>query len=113
MILPLTPLRFLERAGRLYSGKVGIICGGERFTYAAFFDRCRRLAGALVHLGARPGDRVAFLSPNCHRLLEAYYGVLLAKAVLLPLNIRLAPAEIAFIVQDADARILFLDPEYL
>jgi fatty-acyl-CoA synthase len=113
MILPLTPLRFLERAGRLYSGKVGIICGGERFTYAAFFDRCRRLAGALLHLGARPGDRVAFLSPNCHRLLEAYYGVLLAKAVLLPLNIRLAPAEIAFIVQDADARILFLDPEYL
>ena len=113
MILPLTPLRFLERAGRLYGEKVGIICGNDRFTYGAFFDRTRRLAGALLHLGVRPGDRVAFLSPNCHRLLEAYFGVILAKGVLLPLNIRLAPVEISFIIQDAEARVLFLDPEYL
>ena len=113
MILPLTPLRFLERAGRLYANKVGVICGCERFTYAAFVDRSRRLAGVLRQLGAMPGDRIAFLSPNCHRLLEAYYGVLLAKAVLLPLNIRLAPAEILFIIQDAEVGILFIDPEYL
>ena len=41
----------------------------------------------------KPGDRVAYLGVNTHRLMEAYYGVLEAGAVLLPLNIRLAPLE--------------------
>jgi acyl-CoA synthetase (AMP-forming)/AMP-acid ligase II len=113
MILPLTPLRFLERAQRLYGEKTGIVCGLERFSYAAYFERCCRLAAALGGLGVRQGDRVAFLGHNCHRLLEAYYGVLQARAVLLPLNIRLAPAEIAFILRDSEARVVFVDPEFL
>ncbi|MBI4461109.1 MAG: long-chain-fatty-acid--CoA ligase [Acidobacteria bacterium] len=113
MILPLTPIRFLERAHRLYGNKVGVICGSERFTYNDFFDRCCRLAGALRGLGLQPQDRVAFLSYNCHRLLEAYYGVLQAGGVLLPLNIRLAPQEIAFILRDSAARFLFLDQDFL
>ena len=51
-------------------------------------------------LGVRPGDVVAWLCGNTHELLEAYYGVLLAGAVLLPLNIRLAPAELPAILDD-------------
>src|SRR3972149_11824761 len=113
MILPLTPIRFLERAHRLYGNKVGVICGSERITYSVFFDRCCRLAGALRGLGLQPQDRVAFLSYNCHRLLEAYYGVLQAGGVLLPLNIRLSPQEIAFILRDSAARFLFLDHDFL
>ena len=113
MNLPLTPLRFLERAKSLYGTKEGIVCGADRFTYNQFFERCCRLAGALTGLGLQPGDRVAFLSYNCHRLLEGYYGVLLARGVLLPLNIRLAPAEIAFILRDAGVSILFLDKDFL
>src|SRR5262249_36802204 len=110
--LPLTPLRFLERAGRLYADKSGVICGEKRFSYGEFCERCCRLASVLMKLGAQPGDRVAFLSPNCHRLLEAYYGVLLAKCVLLPLNIRLTASELAFILEDAEAKIIFFDPEF-
>lgn len=113
MILPLTPLRFLERAKTMYGRKVGIVCGGERFPYAAFFERCCRLAGALRNLGLQAGERVAFLSYNCHRLLEAYYGVLQAKGVLLPLNIRLSAGEIAFILQNSGARFLFLHRDFL
>ena len=113
MRLPLTPLRFLERAQRLYGEKTGVICGAERLTFARLFERCRRLAGALIGMGLKPGERVALLSYNCHRLLEAYYGILQAKGVLLPLNIRLAPPEIAFILKDSDARVLFLDPDFL
>ncbi len=113
MILPLTPLRFLERAQRLSGRKTGIVCGTARFTYAEFFERCCRLAAALAKLGVKSGDRVAFLSYNCHRLLEAYYGVLQAGAVLLPLNIRLAPGEIAFILKDSEARVVFVDPDFL
>ena len=113
MILPLSPLRFLERAHRIYGKKAGVVCGEHSFTYSEFFDRCMRLAGALRSQGLRPGEPVAFLSYNCHRLLEAYYGVLQAGGVLLPLNIRLASHEVAFILQDSGARLLFLDQDFI
>jgi fatty-acyl-CoA synthase len=113
MNIPLTPIRFLRYARDQFPRKVGIICDRHRFTYEQFSDRALRLAGALVAAGAKPGDRIAFLSTNCHRLLEAYYGVLEAGCVLLPLNIRLAPEELAFILEDSQARFLFADPLFL
>jgi fatty-acyl-CoA synthase len=90
-----------------------VVCGNERFTYAEFADRAARLGGALKSSGVKPGDRVAFLSMNCHRLLEAYYGVLEAGAVLLPLNVRLAAHELAYILNDSRAKVLFLEKEFL
>ena len=72
-----------------------------------------RLAGALRRAGVQAGDRVAFLGANCHRLLEAYYGVPEAGAVLLPLNIRLAPEELAYILNDSGAAILFVEKQFL
>ena len=96
MKIPLTPIRFLRYAREQFPEKVGVVCGEQRFTYAQFAERAARLAGALIAAGAKPGDRIAFLSTNCHRLLEAYYGVLEAGCVLLPLNIRLAPAGAGF-----------------
>lgn len=113
MKLSLTPLRFLERAERLYGGKQAVICGERRYTYREFASRCRRLAGGLHALGLQPGERVAFLGWNCHRLLESYYGVPLAGGVLLPLNVRLAAVELAAILRDSDARVLFFDAEFL
>ncbi len=107
MNIPLTPIRFLRYASQQYPNKLGVVCGDEQFTYRQFADRTARLAGALRAMGVRPGDRVAYLSGNCHRLLEAYYGVLEAGAVLLPLNIRLNPQELAFILNDSGARFLF------
>jgi fatty-acyl-CoA synthase len=88
MNIPLTPLRFLRYAEQQYPGRTAVVCDDKRYNYQEFGGRARRLAGALLKLGVQPGDRVAFLSTNCHRLLEAYYGVLEAGAVLLPLNIR-------------------------
>src|SRR5713101_3846025 len=107
MNVPLTPIRFLRYAEQQYPRRTAVVCGKERFTYAQFAERVSRLAGALQKTGVQAGDRVAFLSTNCHRLLEAYYGVIEAGAVLLPLNIRLAPQELAYILNDAGARVLF------
>jgi fatty-acyl-CoA synthase len=90
-----------------------VVCGNERFTYGQFADRAARLGGALKNAGVKSGDRVAFLSMNCHRLLEAYYGVLEAGAVLLPLNVRLASHELAYILNDSGAKVLFLEKEFL
>jgi len=113
MNIPLTPIRFLRYAEQQYPQRTAVVCGKERFTYAQFAERVGRLAGALRESGARPGDRVAFLSTNCHRLLEAYYGVVEAGAVLLPLNIRLAPQELAYILNDSGACVLFLESQFL
>jgi|SRR5579864_423702 len=113
MNIPLTPIRFLRYAEQQFPNKNAVVCEDRRFTYSQMADRVARLAGALRTAGVGPGDRVAFLSLNCHRLLEAYYGVLEAGAVLLPLNVRLASQELAYILNDAGARMLFVQHEFL
>jgi fatty-acyl-CoA synthase len=113
MNIPLTPLRFLRYAEQQYPGRTAVVCNQNIYTYAQFADRARRLAGGLCQAGVQPGDRVAFLSTNCHRLLEAYYGVLEAGAVLLPLNIRLAASELGYILQDSGPTVLFVEKQFL
>src|SRR6202008_2470639 len=113
MKIPLTPIRFLRYAEQQFPNKLGIVCGEVRLPYAQVADRGCRLAGELDSLGGAGGDRVAFLSMNCHRLIEAYYGVLEAGAILLPLNIRLAPHELAFILRDAGVKTLFVGKEFV
>ncbi len=113
MFLPLTPVRFKLHAARIFGSKIGVVCEDLRFTYLEFNQRADRLSQALIKLGVGEGDRVAYLSFNCHRLLEAYYGVPQIKAILMPLNIRLGPEELGFILQDSQPRVLFFDPEFL
>src|SRR5581483_6646531 len=111
MNLSLTPVRFKQHAARVYGDKIGVVCGDQRFTYKQYSDRANQLSHALRQLGVSPGDRVAFLSYNCHRLLEAYYGVVQIGAVLLPLNIRLKPGELTYILNDSGTTVLFFEPE--
>src|ERR1700756_1613067 len=113
MNIPLTPLRFLRYSSQQFPRRTAVVCGDQRFTYAQFSDRTARQAGALRSLGLQPGDRVAFLGANCHRLLEGYYGVLEAGGVLLPLNIRLASSELAYILNDSEAAIVFFEEQFI
>jgi fatty-acyl-CoA synthase len=110
--LPLTPLDFLARARRLFPDRVGVVQADDvRDTYATFAARCDGLARLLVEDAAvRRGDRVAFLAGNVHHLLEGYYGVLLAGAVLVPLNIRNSARELAACLADCRATALIRDP---
>jgi fatty-acyl-CoA synthase len=113
MNIPLTPVRFLRYSEQQFPRKTAVVCQEHRFTYEEFGDRVGRLAGALRDAGVKPGDRVAFLSLNCHRLLEAYYGVVEAGGILLPLNIRLAAPELAYILNHSGATVLFLEQEFV
>jgi fatty-acyl-CoA synthase len=110
--LPLTPLDLLDRARRLFPAQTAVVQGDDvRFDYATFAARCDGLARLLVdEAGVRPGDRVAFVAGNCHQLLEGYFGVLLAGAVLVPLNIRNAAPEMAACLADCGASALVRDP---
>ena len=111
MRVPLTVLEFRDRAAAFYSDVEGVIDGEKRFTYAQYAERTHRLANALRTL-VKPGDRVSFMSYNSHQLLEAYYGVLEAGAVLNPLNVRLAPAEIGYILGHAGSRVVFYHADF-
>jgi acyl-CoA synthetase (AMP-forming)/AMP-acid ligase II len=112
MNIPLTPIRFLRYSEQQYARRTAIVCGRERLTYGQFAERARRLAGALRLSGVQPGDRVAFLSTNCHRLLEAYYGVLEAEGILLPLNVRLSARELAYVLNHSGAKLLFFQKHF-
>ena len=112
MFVPLSVLEFRDRAETYFGEKVGVVDGDKRFTYRQFGERTHRLANALVALGIEPGDRVSFLTYNTHQLLEAYYGVLEAGAVMNPINIRLTPGEIAYIVGHAGSKVLFFHKDF-
>jgi len=112
MKIPLTPLRCLHRGVDLYGAKQGIVCGARRFTYAEFGERCEKLASALVQSGVQPQDRVGYLSFNTHKLLEGYYGVIQARAIVMPLNVRLTIPELSAIMRHAETKLLFYENDF-
>jgi len=112
MNVPLTPIRCLYRGVDLYPQKIGVVSGPCRYTYQQFGERCERLAAGLLSAGAQPGDRIAYLSFNNNQLLEGYFGVPLAGAMVMPLNVRLTPFELAAILQHAEPRILIFEPDF-
>ncbi len=95
---------FLRRAEKLFPQKVGVVCEGRRFSYAEFGGRVHRLSNALAGLKVQKNDVVAYLGHNCHRLLEAYYGVLQNGAILLPLNVRLTAGDFRYILDHSEAK---------
>ncbi|RJF96775.1 fatty-acid--CoA ligase [Noviherbaspirillum cavernae] len=113
MHMPLMINQILERANQIFGNREIVSRRPDkslhRTTYGALYRRSRQLAAALVEAGIRPGDRVATLMWNHAFHLEAYFGIPAAGAVLHTLNLRLAPDDIAYIINDAQDRILLVD----
>ena len=112
MFEPLLPLHFLRRAARLFPEKTAVVDGARRYTYGTLAERVNRLANALRHLGVGQGDKVAVLSPNSHRLLEAFFAVPQLGAILSPLNYRLTTPEFAYILEHSGTKAVLVDWEY-
>lgn len=108
---PLDPVAFLRRSGLVHRDRLAVLDGDLRLTYGELDERVPRVAGALAALGVEPGDRVAVLAPNTHVLLEAHYGVPLAGAVLVALNVRLGPNELRYTLEHSSARVLICDAQ--
>ncbi|HYB11299.1 MAG TPA: long-chain-fatty-acid--CoA ligase [Alphaproteobacteria bacterium] len=106
METPLTPMEFARRARRLYPGREAVVDGNLRLTYAQFFDRCDRWSTALQAMGIQRGDRVAYIAPNTHAHLEAYYAVPQIGAVLVPINYRLIPDDFDYIISHCGAKVV-------
>src|SRR4051812_16843838 len=100
------------RAAAEYPEKVAVICGGAQLSYGKVAERSGRLSAAFAEYGVRPGDRIALLHRNCHRVLETYFAAAHAGAVLVPLNYRLAAHDLAYILSDTESRILVADTRW-
>ena len=118
MFVPLTILDFLHRAERVYGARVGVIDEPQQpapslgaLTYARVGELARAQAAGLDALGIGFGERVAVVSQNAARLLISFFGVAGHGRVLVPINFRLSPHEIDYIVGHAGASLLLVDPE--
>ena len=94
----------IEHHARMQPEREAIVSGPARLTYARLDAMARRVAGALVALGVRAGDHVALSCPNTAHFPVAYFGILKAGAVVVPLNVLLKPREIEYHLRDSDAR---------
>ncbi|MCY3825040.1 MAG: acyl--CoA ligase family protein [Nitrospinae bacterium] len=109
---PLSPLNFMERNHWVYKDKEAVVYGSRRYSYAQFADRVQRCAAALKAAGVGEGDRVAYVVPNVPAMLEAHFAVPLLGALLVAINIRLSPEEIAYICEHSGAKALVADCEW-
>ncbi|WP_291479033.1 AMP-binding protein [Corynebacterium sp.] len=103
----LTPLRFLDRSATIYPDRTACVDGPRRVTFARMHRDAERMARALLRRGLRPGGRVGMLASNSYEALLAQFAVPLAGGVLVPINTRLAPAEVRYICDHAGIGILF------
>jgi fatty-acyl-CoA synthase len=99
--------RDVEIVSRFPDGRV------QRGTYGEFAARTRRLMNALDTLGIEKGARVATLAWNHQRHLECYFAIPGTARMIHTLNLRLSPAELAYIIADADDRAILVDPDLL
>ncbi|HET6385296.1 MAG TPA: class I adenylate-forming enzyme family protein [Armatimonadota bacterium] len=99
-----------EAAGRFGGGPFALAENGETLSFEGLARAAAGVAAGLARCGVRPGDHVALLLPNCLSFLPAYFGILRAGAMAVPVNVRLKPAELLFILTNCGARVIFVHP---
>jgi acyl-CoA synthetase (AMP-forming)/AMP-acid ligase II len=92
--------------------RVAIHFEGQRITFEELDRRANQVANGLIAEGVGPQARIAILSKNVPAFFELWFGAAKADVVLVPVNFRLAPAEVAYVVDDSSAEILFVGAEF-
>ncbi len=118
MFVPFSVTDFIARAETVYGDRVGVVDEPDQPaaslgspTYGEIAALARRQAARLDELGIAVGERVAVVSHNSARLLTSFFGVAGSGRVLVPVNFRLRPDEVSYIVEHSGAKVLYVDPE--
>ncbi len=118
MLVPFGISDFINRAVTVYGDRIGVVDEPDQPasslgspTYRELGELARRQAAKLDELGIGFGERVAVVSHNSARLLTSFFGVAGSGRVLVPVNFRLRPDEVRYIVEHSGARVLYVDPE--
>ena len=107
---PLSPLNALLHAGSVWGERPAVRWDDWSVTYRELVDRCARVAGVIAQCGIEPGERVAALLPNVPELLEMHFAAPAARAVFVPINVRVSATELAHILEHCEARLLVTHP---
>lgn len=103
---------FLTRRAMLSPDKPGLSCGGRRYTFSDLNRRANRLAHAMEKLGVRPGDRVGFVGENGAEHFDLFFGLGKIGGILVTINYRLSPSEVAAIIRDSGIKVLVHGPGF-
>jgi len=101
-----------KRYARLLPNKEALVFEDRRLTWRAFNDRINRLANWLLEMGCKKGDTVSALAQNCNQYYELYYAAFKTGMVNAPINYRLGPPEMLYLINFSESRILFVGAEY-
>lgn len=103
----------VAKNARKFPDREGVVFQNKRYTFKEFDARVNRVANALIDMGLQRGEKVAILSYNSSEMLECFIGIAKANAVSVPINFRLAPREVEYIVNNSDAGIFIFDHRFL
>ncbi|MFZ5649870.1 MAG: long-chain-fatty-acid--CoA ligase [Bacillota bacterium] len=98
---------------RRHPEKEALVYGENRFNYRQFNAGANRLAHVLIGLGVKKGDKVALMMQNSDRFCFAFFAVMKAGGVAVPMNYRLAPPEAQYVLDHSESTVMIFDPEYL
>ena len=98
---------------RKYPHKEALVYGKTRLTYKQFNTRINHLAHALIDIGIKEGSKVAILAFNCNQFLEAYYALGKIGGIAVPLNFRLHPEELTYMVNHSDAEAFIVGEAFI
>jgi len=104
---------WIKNWGDISPQKMAVIDNGHDFSYKRLNQRCNQVANFLLQKGISKGERVGVLLYNCHEYLEIYFALAKIGAILVPINWRMAPPEIVYILEDCKARFLFFHQDFL
>jgi len=102
----------IERNAFKFPMKIAVKDSKSSLTYSELNERVNALANFLIEMGISKGDKIALLFTNCVEFVEVHLATQKIGAVSVPLNTRLSAAELDYIVNDSDAKILFYDDEF-
>lgn len=109
----MTLYELLERGKRLHADRPAVISENEVLTYGQLKEEADAIAASLLHLGISQGDKVGVWLPNSSHFLPLYFGITALGAVMVPLNTRYRTHEVSYILDNSEARALFMVPSFL
>jgi acyl-CoA synthetase (AMP-forming)/AMP-acid ligase II len=104
---------FLGIASAICPDRDSMVFGSQRWTYVQTHERVNRLANALEKLGLEKGDRIGLIHVNCPQYIESYFACAKLGAIFIPMNFRAKADELAYMIANAEAKILFVGTRYL
>ncbi len=104
---------FLGIASAICPDRDSMVFGSQRWTYVQTHERVNRLANALEKFGLEKGDRIGLIHVNCPQYIESYFACAKLGAIFIPMNFRAKADELAYMIANAEAKILFVGTRYL